>query len=129
MQVFADYTAYSRMAMEEGENMAGNIDSIMEAYSKELKKLLGISLVKAILFGSYARGDYNNDSDIDIMVLMNVPPEQISDYADKVYDITYDFEQAYDVEINPCIQNIDIYNQWKGVYPFFINIEREGVVV
>lgn len=109
--------------------MPSNINCIVEAYSRELKDLLGISLIKIILFGSFARGDYHQDSDIDIMVLVDAPPERISDCADKVYDITYDFEQAYDVEINPCIQNIDVYNYWKGVYPFFINIEREGVVV
>lgn len=109
--------------------MPGIISELLIFYSRELKKLFGESLVKVILFGSYARGDYNKNSDIDIMVLVNVRPEEISNYADKVYDFTYDFEQAHNIEINPCIQNIDTYNYWKGVYPFFINIEKEGVAV
>lgn len=109
--------------------MSNRIHDFMVLYYKQLKELFGESLVKVILFGSYARGDYNKDSDIDVMVLVNVPPEQISEYADKVYDFTYDCEQEYDIEINPCIQNIDTYNHWKQVYPFFINIEREGIAV
>lgn len=109
--------------------MSDLIKDVIQAYHVKLKSFFGTSLVKVILFGSYARGDYNADSDIDIMILVNVLPEQISEYADKVYDFTYDFEQTYDVEINPCIQNINTYNHWKGVSPFFINIEREGVAV
>lgn len=109
--------------------MPNMIRDILKSYCKELKQFFGTSLVKVILFGSYARGDYNKNSDIDLMILVNVPPEQISDFADKIYDLTYDYEQEHDIEINPCIQSIDTYNYWKGVYPFFMNIEKEGLAV
>ena len=49
--------------------------------------------------------------------------------ADRIYDITYDFEVKYEMEINPSIQSIQVYEQWKGVYPFFMNIEKDGVAV
>ena len=96
-------------------------------YYNQLRQLFDESLVKVILFGSYVRGDYNEDSDLDIMVSVRVLPEQISEYADKVYDFTYDFEQEHDMEINPCIQNIDTYNYWKKVYPFFMDIQKEEI--
>ncbi len=81
------------------------------------------------LYGSYARGDFKQNSDIDIMILANVEPEEVSIYADKIYDLTYDFEVDYDIEINPTLQSQKTYDYWKEVYPFFINIEKEGVVV
>lgn len=109
--------------------MSGIIHDLLVSYNRELKQLFGENLEKVILFGSYARGDYSRSSDIDIMILVNIQPEKICDYADKVYDFTYDFEQEHGIEINPCIQNIDTYNHWKGVYPFFVNIEKEGVAV
>ena len=109
--------------------MPGRINDVLNEFEKELRELLGTVLVKVILFGSYARGDYNKESDIDVMVLINVPSEQVSHYADRVYDIAYDIEQIYDIELNPCIQSADIYDYWKCVHPFFMTIEREGVVV
>lgn len=43
--------------------------------------------------------------------------------------ILYDFEMQYEMEINPSVQSIQVYEQWKKIYPFFMNIEKEGVVV
>lgn len=69
------------------------------------------------------------DSDVDIMILADITSEEVSCFADKVYDVTYDFELKYNLEINPNVQSEQIYNQWKSTYPFFINIERDGVIV
>ena len=35
------------------------------------------NLDKVILFGSYTRGDYNSESDIDIMILLDILAENI----------------------------------------------------
>ena len=39
------------------------------------RESLGDKLDKVILYGSYARGDYDDESDIDIMVLADIPRE------------------------------------------------------
>ena len=39
---------------------------IIMLFSREMKRILGENLKKVILYGSYARGDYTKDSDIDI---------------------------------------------------------------
>lgn len=49
------------------------------------------------MYGSYARGDYTLDSDVDVMILVNLSEEEI--------------------------QN----RYWLPVYPFYQNVEREGV--
>ncbi len=49
-----------------------NVHEILMEFTKEVCKLLGSSLSKVILYGSYARGDYNSCSDMDIMVLTNL---------------------------------------------------------
>lgn len=109
--------------------MPDKISTLLGDYRKALTEIFGEYSIRIILYGSYARGDFNQNSDIDIMILADVRPEEISYYADKVYDITYDFEVEYRIEINPSIQNRQIYEQWKKVYPFFINIEKDGVAV
>lgn len=109
--------------------MPDNLSILLEGYRKAIVQILGDHLNRIILYGSYARGDFRQDSDMDIMILADIQPEEISSYADKIYDITYDFEMQYEVEINPSIQSIQTYEQWKSVYPFFMNIEKDGVAV
>lgn len=109
--------------------MLDNLSALLEGYREAVTQILGKHLSGIILYGSYARGDFKKDSDIDIMILADVLPEEISSYADEIYDITYDFEIKYGMEINPSIQNVNIYEQWKNVYPFFMNIEKDGVAV
>ncbi len=98
-------------------------------YREAVAQILGNRLIKMVLYGSYARGDFRQDSDVDIMILADVKPEELSVYADKIYDITYDFEMEHGVEMNPLIQNIQTYERWKNVYPFFMNVERDGIAV
>lgn len=101
----------------------------MEKYREAVTQILDKRLKRIILYGSYARGDFTQESDIDIMILAEIQPEEVSAYADKIYDITYDFEMRYEIVINPAVQSIQIYDQWKKVYPFFIDIEKDGVAV
>lgn len=109
--------------------MADNLLILLEEYREAVKQILGNRLNRMILYGSYARGDFKQDSDMDIMILIEALPEDISSYADKIYDITYDFETQYGIEINPSVQSMRTYEQWKNVYPFFMNVEKDGVAV
>lgn len=102
---------------------------LFQNYREAVAKVLGEQFKKMILYGSYARGDFGQNSDIDFMILADLQPEQISGYANKIYDITYDFEMQYGKEINPSIQSTQIFEQWKHVYPFFMNIEKDGVTI
>lgn len=109
--------------------MPETINVLLESYREEIEKIFGSRLNRMVLYGSYARGDFNEKSDMDIMILADVQPEELSYFADKVYDVTYDFEVKYEMEINPSVQSIQVYDQWKKLYPFFINIEKDGVAV
>ena len=106
-----------------------DLSCLLERYKEAVSQILGERLKRIILYGSYARGDFKQDSDMDIMILADIQPEEISNLADRIYDITYDFEVKYEMEINPSIQSIQVYEQWKGDYPFFMNIEKDGVAV
>lgn len=109
--------------------MPNDLAILLDAYRNSIVEVFGKNHIRMVLYGSYARGDFHINSDVDIMILADVLPEEISYYSDKVYDITYEFEMKYDVEINPNVQSEQIYDQWKRVYPFFMNIEKDGVIV
>ena len=46
------------------------IDNILKEIRDELKKIYSGRLKEVILFGSYARGDFKEESDIDIILLL-----------------------------------------------------------
>lgn len=46
-------------------------------FAQTIQLLLEPDLYTIILYGSYARGDYNNSSDIDIMILVDLPETEI----------------------------------------------------
>ena len=51
--------------------MPVTIKILLDQYTEILRKIYGSHLKTVILYGSYARGDYKADSDIDIMILLS----------------------------------------------------------
>lgn len=91
------------------------------------KMLLGDRLYAVKLYGSYARGDFDDESDIDVMVIADISPDERSAIRKKLFDLTYDLNLQYDVLLSVYIQDKATYEAYKGSYPFFKNIEQEGV--
>ena len=111
------------------KNIPEKINNIINEFTKSVNNLLGDRVKKIILYGSYARGDYNEDSDIDIMILTDLNDEEISEYRRKIIDIAYDMEYDNDFEfhLSPLLKNIDKFNYWLEALPFYMNVEKEGV--
>ena len=103
--------------------------NILIDFSEEVKKILGKSLRKIILYGSYARGDYTENSDIDLMILTTLTDEEIERIEEKIYDLAFDFLMDYGVGISVVIKNEEQFNYWLGALPFYNNVQREGVVL
>ena len=109
--------------------MPKNVNDEIQEFVKAIQKLLGIRLKKVILYGSYARGDYNKQSDVDIMILTDLSFEEIENYRDKISDIAYDIELKTGIILSPVIKNIEKYNSKVNYIPFYKNVEKEGVVL
>lgn len=105
------------------------IKSVLSAFSEEAQRVLGNNLRKIIIYGSYARGDYNENSDIDIMILTSLQEDVIGAVEDQLYDVTFDFLMEYGVNISVIVKNEEHFKYWLGALPFYDNVEREGVVI
>ena len=102
---------------------------IIDSYIESIKKIYGPHLTKVILYGSYARGDAREDSDIDIMLLLDMPDEEIKQFQTELYDVTFDYNFDNDIEINTIAHSEMLFNKWIDAYPFFKNVKNEGVVL
>lgn len=109
--------------------MPQTIQSLIEQYVMEIKKIYGTHLRKIILYGSYARGDFRPDSDIDIMILLDMSDMDIKAYSQKLSYMTYDFNLDNDLDIKPIAKSEDHFRKWLVNYPFYANISKEGVVL
>ena len=88
---------------------------------------MGTNLRKIIVYGSYARGDYNENSDIDIMVLTSLSDDKIEPVEDMLYDMAFDILMDYGIQISVIVKNEEHFRYWLGALPFYDNVEREGV--
>lgn len=109
--------------------MPNSINKILAEFNSKARKILGNRLKKVILYGSYARGDYNEKSDVDLMLLTDLTFEEIEKYRDDISDIAFDIELKTGIVISPVIKNIDNYNSRINIIPFYKNVQMEGVVL
>lgn len=83
--------------------------------------------VDAILFGSYARGDAKEDSDLDLFILVDAPRERIAEKNWHVGEIASDLFMDFGIVVSPIVENRQYYQERIQLIPFFGNISREGV--
>ena len=103
------------------------ISNIIQDFAKSVRKMMGNSLDSVIVYGSYARGDYSELSDIDVMLLVYLGEEEIKKISDQISDLAFDFMMKYGVDISPVITNTDHFNYWVDNLPYYRNVRDEGV--
>lgn len=109
--------------------MSVSLKKVLEDYVKEIKKIFGGSLIKIILYGSYARGDNRENSDIDIMILVSLDNKEIKDKMNELAEVSFEYDINNNINISPIVTNIEQYNRCLSVLPFYKNIENEGVIL
>ena len=117
-----------------GDSMALNmhkeeLDSIINEYISEIKKILGADLKRAVIYGSYARGEYEEESDIDIALFTLKEPEEFYLLINKISELTFEYNVKYDIILSPVFQNIIDYNRMLRVVPYYQSIQKEGILI
>ena len=107
--------------------MPKRIEDLLKLYRAEVENVTEAKVKKVILYGSYARGDYNEHSDIDIMILLDLSDMDIKQYRHELSGETFDFNMDHDLDIKPIAKSQQHFQNWVDVYPFYANVEKEGV--
>lgn len=111
------------------KKIPNKVNLALEKLTEGIKEIFGDNAKKIILYGSYARGDFNKHSDIDIMILTDIPEEELFEYKDKIWDYAYDIDLEDDVLFSVLVKNIQNYNEWLDYNMFYMNVQEEGVVL
>ncbi len=106
--------------------MSHSLQKIVNEVNQMLNKLYGERLVRVLLFGSQARGDAVEGSDIDVMVVLNgevSPGTEIS----KTGEMTSELSLKYDVVVSCTFISQKRFENEKS--PLLLNVHKEGIPV
>ena len=103
------------------------LTQIIKEVSDGVQNMLGDKLHNIILYGSYARGDHDDESDIDIIVLADIPNYELSAIKKSVDKISSVVSLKNDLTVCISVKNKDFFDKHKKISPFYQNIVTEGV--
>ena len=105
------------------------IDKVKNEMVEQLLAVLQSDIVKVILYGSCARGDYNSDSDIDVALIIKCDRMDAKKYGDDLARIATGFAMKYFVIVNFVCLPCEEFLEKKEWYQYFHNIDAEGEVL
>lgn len=105
------------------------LDKVKQEATEMVKMLMGMDLAEVILYGSCARGDYTDDSDIDIALLINCNRMEAKKYDDALAEISAKLAMKYFAVVNFASLPYDEFLEKRAWYGYFRNIDIEGEVL
>ena len=105
------------------------LNLILQAMTQAYQAVYGANVVKIILYGSYARGDYSPESDLDIMLLMNCSHGDVKNFQNVVCKISSRIGLEDDIEVSLTMQDKETFEKRLAILPFYRNVKREGVTL
>ena len=93
------------------------------------KSVFDDKLDAVLLYGSYARGEQTSESDIDIMILANVPRESLSSYKKPFIRLTSELGLEHDVVVTVTVKDTETFYRYLEAVPFYSNVKREGIKI
>jgi predicted nucleotidyltransferase len=105
--------------------LSGRVAEVLEAFAARVRERLGPDLLELRAFGSVARGEANEESDIDVLVLVR---EATFALRRDILDLAADLWIETGLEISPTVLGGPLYRRWRAEErPLVMAVEREGI--
>lgn len=107
------------------QKVADTLKKVVSSVNAEMPGIVG----QIILYGSYARGDYSAESDLDIMLLMKCSHTEIKQFQKAVCKIASRIGLEDDIEVSLMMQDKETFEKRLAILPFYRNVKKEGVML
>lgn len=103
------------------------LKTIEQQVADVARGILGDKIDDILLYGSYARGDYDAESDVDIIILADTSPKEAHDLEMHLVPFTAELDLEYGTIISLYVKDKNTFSKWAKVLPYYKNIMREGI--
>ena len=103
------------------------IEKIKAEVPDMIRDFMEKDLVKMILYGSCARGDFKEYSDVDIALLTKGSRTDSWKYNDKIDEVATELALKYFAIVNFVLLPYNEFEEKKSWYGYFKNIDKEGI--
>lgn len=111
-------------------HLAENEQRALEEMIVRLRRRYGLQLLRVTLFGSKARGDSGKGSDLDVLVVLDVPETALAEHRQQILHDTYDIELARDVVFSILLRSGEAFQQMmRDRFLLARTIDQEGVTL
>ena len=104
-----------------------DLKTVLDRVASHSRNEFGSSLKDIILYGSYARGDQEDGSDIDIMIVIDEKPERLREYRRSFSRLASNLDLEYGIAVSTLLKYSETFEYWKEVLPFYRSVDTEGV--
>lgn len=99
----------------------------LEAFVRGARERLGAHLLRIVLYGSRARGEGNESSDVDVALIVTPAGRE---RRSEVYDIAYDLSLEHGVQLAPLVIEAERLDELRRRERLFAaELDRDGVVL
>lgn len=105
------------------------LQTILDKVKNASVQLYGDRLNRIILYGSYARGDHTDESDIDLMIVLNCEPEEIKKLRKTTIEMTSNISLEQEVLLSVLLRDKKHFEDNLDFFPLYKNIIKEGVMI
>lgn len=103
------------------------IDTALKQMVPGLLRIYGDLIYSIILYGSTARGTNEDDSDVDVAVLLHAGSTK--EMREQMLDLVVDLELACGKVLSVLCIDYERFSEWEDTLPFYQNIRKDGIVL
>ena len=102
------------------------IDILKEVYTN-CNDIFSNRIKDAFLYGSFARGDFHKESDVDILLTVDMQQDEISNLRSSLAYVTSELSLKHDITVSVTVKPLQQFLRFADILPFYKNVIQEGI--